>query len=72
MSETWLRTGEGEMFVPRTRDESIAFELGKLLADESAEFKRALIGALVLMDESGWVALENLIRSIVDGQKEKD
>ena len=71
VSETWLRTGEGQMIIARTRDERIAFEVGRLLSDESAEFKRALIGALLAMDEAGWNLIENLVREIVNGEKKE-
>ena len=43
VSESWLRTGEGEMFVPVTRNEKIASFIGDLLKDEQDSFKKQLV-----------------------------
>lgn len=66
VSETWLRTGEGDMFIQLDREEEIALWIGKVLSDESADFKKRLIGALSRMDESGWNALEKVIDDLSD------
>ncbi len=58
VSEEWLRTGNGEMFIQLSRDEEIADFVGKLLSTESDDFKHRLIGILSQLDESGWEALE--------------
>lgn len=46
VSESWLRTGEGEMFVPVTRNEKIASFIGDLLKDEQDSFKKQLVEIL--------------------------
>jgi transcriptional regulator with XRE-family HTH domain len=58
VSETWLRTGEGEMFVERTRDDELAAFMDELLAEESADFRRWLVTALSRLKPEQWEALE--------------
>lgn len=58
VSETWLRTGEGEMFVERTRDDELAAFMDELLAEESADFRRRLVTALSRLKPEQWEALE--------------
>lgn len=57
VSEAWLRTGEGEMFVPLTRNEKISSFIGDLLKDEQDSFKKQLVEILAELDESEWEAL---------------
>lgn len=58
VSETWLRTGEGEMFMERTRDDELAAFMNELLAEESADFRRRLVTALSRLKPEQWEALE--------------
>ena len=58
VSETWLRTGEGEMFMERTRDDELAAFMDELLAEESADFRRRLVTALSRLRPEQWEALE--------------
>ena len=61
VSETWLRTGEGGMFLELSRSDEIAAFVESVLHDESADFKRRLIAALSHLDAAGWEALEQLV-----------
>ena len=58
VAEAWLRTGEGEMFVERTRDDELAAFMDELLAEESADFRRRLVTALSRLKPEQWEALE--------------
>lgn len=71
VSEEWLRTGNGEMFVPETKDEQISKMLADVLKCEDSDFKKRLIVALSKMDNAGWDSLEKFIDSIAN-QKEKE
>lgn len=71
VNETWLRTGEGEMFVQLSRNEEISLFMGSVLTGEKDEFKRRLISALSKLDESQWEALEALALNLAD-EIEKD
>lgn len=59
VNEDWLRTGEGEMFVQRTKNQIITDFLGDLIM-EDATFKKRLIEALAELDERDWESLEKL------------
>lgn len=66
----WLRTGNGEMFIPETKDEQITNMLADVLKSEDSDFKKRLIVALSKLDEPGWNALEKFIDSIAVQKEE--
>ena len=71
VSEEWLRTGEGEMFIKRSKDEELSAFFGDLLSGQP-DFKRRLISALSRLDESEWELLERMADKLMDEmQKEK-
>lgn len=65
VNETWLRTGEGEMFVKQSREDEITAAVNQLLSGESAEFKRRLIAVLAKLKDDQWVFLEDKLREIL-------
>ena len=71
VNEFWLRTGEGEMFSPRTRDTELADFFGDLLADEP-DFRHRLISVLSRLSTDEWELLERMAKKLVEEeQKEK-
>ena len=73
VSETWLRTGEGEMFAPLSREAEIGRLVGRLLKDREESFRSALIVALLRIppDSQVWSVLEDVFRSALKGKKEE-
>lgn len=65
VNETWLRTGEGEMFIKKSRDDEIATFIGKALSEEAPTFKKRLISVLARLSEDEWVTLEAKLKEIV-------
>lgn len=65
VNENWLRTGEGEMFVQRTKNQIITDFLGDLIMEE-ASFKKRLIEALADLDERDWESLEKLATKLAN------
>lgn len=59
VNEAWLRTGEGEMFVQRTRSQEIVDFMGDLV-QTSNEFKRRFVAALGRLDEDDWEWIEKI------------
>ena len=70
VNETWLKTGEGEMFIKLTRDEEISRFVGETLSDESDTFKKRFISMLSNLDESDWEVLEKMITLMQMQKKE--
>ena len=64
VNEEWLRTGNGEMFQPITKNDEISKLFGEVLKENNDDFKRRLISALAKLDYVGWEKLENLIDNI--------
>lgn len=63
--ETWLRTGEGEMFRPRNHREQVVEYLSRLLRDPSADFQLRLIELISQIPPEFWPLLEEKARSIL-------
>lgn len=68
VSESWLRTGEGEMFVEKTESEELAAFFGDLLKDEP-DFRHRLIAAMSRLTLDEWKVLEKLAKEAVEGTK---
>lgn len=64
VSETWLRTGEGDMFTPRTREEELAAYVAKVFREDTPEFRRRLLSVLVRLDDTGWTVLERIANEL--------
>lgn len=60
VNENWLRTGEGEMYIQRTRNEKITDFAADLLKEEEETFKKRLIEALSDLDVEEWALLEKI------------
>lgn len=71
VNEDWLRTGEGEMFVERNRDEELSAFFEGLMNGQS-DFTRRLVSVLSRLDESEWELLEKMAEKLMaELQKEK-
>lgn len=66
VNETWLRTGEGKMFTPKTRDEEIAAFLGKTLAGEEDAFQKRFVSMLAKLNVEEWALLEKMVKGMLD------
>ena len=60
VNETWLRTGEGEMFNQITRSEKITAFLADITADEGDDFKRRFVEMLAELEPEDWKLLERM------------
>ena len=66
VNEQWLRTGEGEMFASRTREEEISCFVEGVLAEESDSFKKRFIELLAKLEESDWQVLERMANQLAE------
>lgn len=71
VSYDWLLTGEGEMLRPVTRDEEIAYYMGRILSDEDAAFQRRIISAMSKIPPEVWPELERFVRRLVEDDSDK-
>lgn len=60
VSDKWLKTGTGEMFVVKTRREKIASFLGELMKEADDSFKVRFVEALADLDIEEWELLEKI------------
>ena len=65
VNETWLRTGEGEMFRPVDREAELFKWVGTVLADESDSFRRRFLNLLANLTPEEWQAMERYARALV-------
>lgn len=65
VNEEWLRTGVGEMFIKKSREEEIAAFVGDILKGEP-DFRRRVISALAKMSVDEWMLLEKIARQLND------
>lgn len=72
VNETWLRTGEGDMFLQRSRDEELAAFFGDALSGEP-DFRRRFLAVLSRLSAEEWELLERMADRLVDeAAKEKE
>lgn len=71
VNETWLTTGEGEMFVQQPRTDEIAQFVGRTLATTEDTFQKRLIAALSKLSVEEWEVLEKLANDLA-APKEKE
>ena len=72
VDEVWLRTGEGEMFKPLTREEEIAAFFGDVLSDRAPEVQRRLVSLLAKLPVEAWGFIEDLCQRVADEWAKKD
>ena len=65
VSEEWLRTGEGEMFVPRTKNQVITDFMADLVMEDDS-FKKRIIEALAQLDAKDWEELERIALKVLE------
>lgn len=64
VSESWILSGTGEMFEPKDKEQELAKLVGKLMRDDTPEFRRRLISVLSRLDDNGWDVLEKIADSL--------
>lgn len=60
VSEEWLKTGGGEMFIAMTRRQKIASFLGRLMKEADDSFKVRFVEALADLNLEEWELLEKI------------
>lgn len=69
VSETWLRTGEGEMFLPVDADEELAQVLAEIkLSDD--QLIKAIIKSYWRLDDAGKSVIRQLVADLAEAVQE--
>lgn len=62
VSETWLRTGEGEMFNPKTPDEELAAFMGSVLREDiRTSVRKRLIDVMRRIPPEMWKGIADIL-----------
>ena len=69
VDEVWLRTGIGEMFRPRTREDDIAAFFGQVLGGRCTDFQRRMVSVLSRLSAAEWELLEAKIKELAEDEK---
>ena len=72
VSERWLRTGEGDMFVQISRDKEIMRFVGDVMQGEDDNFRRRFLLALARLPEEHWADIEDFARQITAERKKEE
>lgn len=72
VSEQWLRTGEGEMFVRLSREEEITKFLMTVIRDPDSEFQRQLLATMAKLDPAQWKLMEQMLDDLIAQRTKKE
>ena len=70
VNETWLRTGEGEMFGPVDPENQLMEWAGRVLADSSDSFRARFVRMMMGLTDKEWAVLEEKARQLLDEEKD--
>lgn len=65
VSERWLRTGEGEMFVQLSREEEITRFAMEVIREPASEFQRQLISTMARLEPAQWKLMEQMLDELI-------
>lgn len=72
VSEHWLRTGEGEMFVRLSREEEITKFLMTVIRDPDSEFQRQLLATMAKLEPAQWKLMEQMLDDLIAQRTKKE
>lgn len=72
VSERWLRTGDGDMFVQISRDKEIMRFVGDVMQGEDDNFRRRFLLALARLPEERWADIEDFARQVTAESKKEE
>lgn len=64
VNESWLRTGEGEMKQPLTRNQEIAEFMGRLMNDPDSAPRKRFISIVSKLDVEEWRLLDEIAKKM--------
>lgn len=70
VNEHWLRTGEGDMFIQKSRGDEIAAFVGDILREP--DFRQRFVSVLARMTPEEWAILERKVLEVAEEIKKAD
>lgn len=71
VSDAWLRNGEGEMFVPKSRNEELFEFLTKVAEGPKNDIRAKLLTVMSRLTDEQWELLADVARQLVDEDNKK-
>lgn len=65
VNEDWLRTGEGDPYIKRTRNQEIAAFMNDVMDLPDEAFKKEFIDRIRRLDEKDWEAIANIVDKLL-------
>lgn len=72
VNESWLRTGEGEMFIDMDEDDELFAWVGHILRDENESFQRDFARMLSKLSPEQWDLINDMAVKLCEMQQKKD
>ena len=72
VSEHWLRTGDGEMFVRLSREEEITKFAMSIVRNPDSEFQRRFVSVLAQLTPEQWQLMEQMAHQLLDEGNKKE
>lgn len=66
VDDVWLRTGVGEMFSPRTREDEITTFCADLLGPDATDFQRDFVAILATLSPEAWDLMEKKLNELAE------
>lgn len=70
VNQYWLETGNGDMFIEKTRDEEISSFMADVQMDADDSFRKKFINGLQALDADDWKALATIVGKLVNKMNE--
>lgn len=71
VSDAWLRNGEGEMFVPKSRNEELFEFVAKVAEGPKNDIRAKLLTVMSRLTDEQWELLAYVARQLVDEDNKK-
>lgn len=71
VNEDWLRNGEGEMFVPKSRNEELFEFVTKVAEGPKNDIRAKLLTVMSRLTDEQWELLADVARQLVDEDSKK-
>lgn len=72
VSEEWLRTGQGEMFKPKSRNEELFEFATKVAEGDPGSIQAQLLAVMARLTDEQWEVLAEVAREFVEEAKKAD